>query len=153
MYGIPVGLTSAVLNFNRLPTLHAAFARRVFALLCGAYFDDNIGVDVTVADKSGKAAMKQVFDASGSEFAPPKSMPGASRRVFLGVDSDLGPAVRIGFVNLDLKPFVRTDLFAYMHRNIASGSFSSSQASKLRGDLAGLLRLHMVSAAASGSSR
>ena len=79
--------------------------------------------------------MKQVLDASGSELAPPTSMPGASRRVFLGVDSDLGPAVRIGFVNLDLKPFVRTDLVAYMHRIIASGSFSSSQASKLRGGL------------------
>ena len=79
--------------------------------------------------------MNQVFDTSGSELAPSKSMLGAPRRVFLGVDSDLAPAVRTGFVNLDLKPFVRHDLVSYMKNIVTKGSFTGAQASKLRGGL------------------
>jgi hypothetical protein len=133
MYGNPFGMTSAVLNFNRLPTLNVAFCRRAMGVLAAAYFDDNVGVDTTVAEKSGEAAMICVFSKVGSKLSPTKAMPPAPRRVFLGADVDLGEASRMGMCTIDLKEHARADMIEFMDTIVASRSFSSGNASKLRG--------------------
>ena len=54
--GLLYGLASAVLSFNRLPTLLVAAARRLLPLACGAYYDDifdlSIRTNATVAQDS-----------------------------------------------------------------------------------------------------
>jgi len=37
MYGCPFGMLAAVLNFNRLPALCIAAARRMLGVMSGAY--------------------------------------------------------------------------------------------------------------------
>ena len=79
--------------------------------------------------------MVKVFESVGGALAPNKAMPPASRRVFLGIDSDVGRATRDGFVRMDLKEFMREDLIGSIRAIRASGSLTSGQASKLRGGL------------------
>ena len=133
MYGNPFGMASAVLNFNRLPTLNVSFCRRAMGVLCAAYFDDNLGVDMTVANKSGELAVINVFTKAGSCLNPDKAMPPAPRRVFLGADIDLGAAARQGTCTVDLKEHTKEDLIKFMDSIKASKVFGSGKAAKLRG--------------------
>ena len=133
MYGNPFGMASAVLNFNRLPTLNVSFCRRAMGVLSAAYFDDNVGVDTTVADKSGEHAVVNVFTKVGSSLNPSKAMPPAPRRVFLGTDIDLGAASRKGTCTIDLKEHAKEDLIKFMDAIVESKVFSSGKAAKLRG--------------------
>ena len=53
-YGMAFGLASAVLNFNRWPTLLVAAARRLGAVICAAYFDDIAVLDPGAVAPSGR---------------------------------------------------------------------------------------------------
>lgn len=110
MFGCPFGMASAVLNFNRLPTLISATLRRCFGVAAAAYFDDNCAVDVASAAGTAQNAITSVFSWTGAHLNEAKGMPPASRRVFLGLDTDLGPAARLGNCSQDLKPFARVDI-------------------------------------------
>ena len=44
-FGHPYGMSAAVLNFNRLPTLMTAVCRRVIRVLSAAFCGDNVVVD------------------------------------------------------------------------------------------------------------
>jgi len=133
MYGNPFGMARAVLNFNRLPTLNVAFCRRSMGVLAAAYFDDNIGVDMAIAHKTGESAVVNVFAQVGSKLNPAKAMPPAPRRVFLGADIDLGAASRAGMCTVDLKEHAKEDIIEFMDSIESSKVFSSGKASKLRG--------------------
>jgi len=135
MFGSPFGMASAVLNFNRLPTLVVAFSRRSMGVLAAAYFDDNIGVDLAVANGTGEQAMVDIFGEVGSSLSPLKALPPSPRRVFLGADVDLGQASRLGTCTIRLKEHAKEDMSAMIDSIIESGSFSSGVASKLRGML------------------
>jgi len=133
MFGNPFGMTSSVLNFNRLPTLLVSAARRIFSVIAGAYFDDNNAVDVGCANRSGEAALVTVFTDCGAFLNEAKAMPPASRRNFLGLDIDLGPAVSEGQCHVDLKEHMKTDIVAYVDTILKEGKCTSGKASKLRG--------------------
>ena len=135
MYGCPFGMSSAVLNFNRLPALCIAAARRCMGVMSGAFFDDNIGIDIAAGRGSGEDGVVQVFEGVGGALAPPKAMPPASRRVFCGIDSDLGHAARTGEVVMYVKPFVKEDLVEAMDRCMNEGVLTAAKAAKLRGGL------------------
>ena len=133
MYGNPFGMSRAVLNFNRLPTLNVAFCRRSMGVMAAAYFDDNLGVDLAIADGTGEAAMVAVFTELGATLSPSKAMAPASRRVFLGADIDVGQASRQGVCTIRLKENAKEDMSTMMDDIVTSGVFSSGMASKLRG--------------------
>ena len=80
MYGCPFGMSSAVLNFNRLPALSIAASRRCMGVLCGAFFDDNVGVDPAIARRSGEDGVVQVFEVVGGVLSPLGSRFRSSRR-------------------------------------------------------------------------
>ena len=45
LWGLAHGLEPAVANFNRLPALGIAIARRVTSSACAAYFDDELSLE------------------------------------------------------------------------------------------------------------
>ena len=69
MHGCPFGLGSVVLTFNRYPALVVALMRRALFLFHGAYFDDNILLDVEVAAPRARDLLHHWFSAFGT---PPK---------------------------------------------------------------------------------
>ena len=58
--GLLYGLASAVLSFNRLPTLLVAAARRLLAVACGAYFDDLFDVAVRSIASASQSALLHI---------------------------------------------------------------------------------------------
>ena len=102
--GLPFGLSSAVLNFNRVPVLGAAILRRMVALPASPFFDDAGGVDLAVARHSGQHAMQAIYSALAWRLDPDKSQPGGPQRVYLGMSADVGNVPTSGFMTVDLKP-------------------------------------------------
>ena len=84
MKGHPYGFMSAVLNYNRLPTLAVAMGRRAFGVMNGSYFDDNTQVDLAWAMGSGKQCMHRIFRGVGSNLSEKKELPLGMYRVGLG---------------------------------------------------------------------
>lgn len=67
------GFASAVVAFNRLPTLAVAVARRMCAACAGAYFDDIAVIGCASAKGSEKKSLVCVLTSLGAPPAPKKS--------------------------------------------------------------------------------
>ena len=89
MAGFNFGLVAAVLGFNRFPEATTAIARRLLAIVCTHYFDDFAIVEMESTIESAQAALGELHALIGLPFAAEKRQAGASRFVFLGVESDL----------------------------------------------------------------
>jgi hypothetical protein len=105
--GLPFGLASAPNTFCRIPALLCAAARVWAGVVCDAYVDDYICVDVDDSPllekcleksgqrhsqlwtSSGQWALNQIHDMVGLELEPKKHKPASSKNVLLGVEADL----------------------------------------------------------------
>jgi hypothetical protein len=133
LYGHAYGLVAAVMNFNRLPTLAACFARRAFGVMVAPYFDDNATLDLQSAAGSGQAVMHDVFGRLHVLLSSVKCFPYMVQRVFLGVSNDLSSLLVAGTIHVDLKYGFRESLDARVEAQRATGRCGSGVASKLRG--------------------
>ena len=68
LHGLAFGLTSAVVTFNRVPTLVTAAARRMHCVLTSAYFDDIPVIDVEAGGRTDRDAVSSILVLTG---APP----------------------------------------------------------------------------------
>ena len=80
MNGCPFGLGSVVVTFNRYPALVTAMLRRVCGLLAGAYFDDNLFVDVAYSAPMAKDTLTWGYTELGTPPKPAKSYPMQSHK-------------------------------------------------------------------------
>ena len=69
MHGCPFGLGSVVLTFNRFPALMVAATRRLLFVMHGAYFDDNVTVDLAGSGHHAQGLVRGMF----SDMGPPLS--------------------------------------------------------------------------------
>ena len=90
LYGMAFGLAAAVLNFNRLPTLFIAAARRIGATIAAAYFDDFAIVDPYSISPTARRFNTRLWKLFGIQFQEPKGYPSSTDRVFLGASIRLG---------------------------------------------------------------
>ena len=131
--GLPFGLSSAVLCFNRTPTFLAALCRRVCAAPVLQFFNDSGIADLECARGSAQAAMRACFSFAGAELDPGKSQPPAACRVFLGLSANLALANSDDCISFDLKPGFREALADEVRAILSDGRLNSGRASKLRG--------------------
>ena len=87
--GLLYGLASAVVSFNRLPTLLVAAGRRLLALACGAYFDDLFDMNIRSNATASMQALLHVLQLAGAPPAPAKTQPPGPARVYLGAAINL----------------------------------------------------------------
>ena len=131
--GLPFGLSSAVLSFNRTPALLTALARRFCGCAAAHFFDDSGIVDFAVGHGHSQALLREVYTLAGALLDTAKSQPPADTRVFLGLQVNVALAAAAGIVEIDLKPgfreAVRTDIGAILEAR----TLTSGQAAKLRG--------------------
>ena len=104
LLGLPFGLSSAVINFNRVPTFGSAVLRRIAAVPASPFFDDTGAVDLFVASHSGQRGMQRIYALFGWKLDPLKSQPAGFLRIYLGTAVDLGAFLLDGHVKVDLKP-------------------------------------------------
>ena len=96
-------LSSAVVGFNRVPTLAVAILRRRFATMTAAYFDDVATVDTIAAAPSGQHCTTTVLSKMGFPPATPKSFPPSVDRVFLGASCRLAFLLDDGTIRFEPK--------------------------------------------------
>ena len=129
----PFGLSSAVLNFNRLPALATALVRQSMATAAAFYFDDTGVFDLACCRGSGQEALQCVYQAFGATLDELKQQPMAVQRTFLGVLLDFAGATDKMRMQIDVKPGLREALKAEITAVLQADFLSSGQASKLRG--------------------
>ena len=128
--GLPFGLSSAVLAFNRTPALLSSVARRCCAAPAVFFFDDTGVVDVSFAQGSAQAAVRLVYALAGAQLDPDKSQPPAQCRTFLGLSVNVGDNQMCKF---DLKPGFREQTQDFINEILSDGYLTSGHAAKLRG--------------------
>ena len=129
----PFGLASAVLNFNRLPTLATAATRQWTGTAVAGYFDDSGILDLSCARGSGQDSLNVVYEVLGVTLDPTKRQPMASQRTFLGVLLNLAGVHEKQAMSIDVKPGLRESLMAEIDGILTQDHLSSGQASKLSG--------------------
>ena len=107
----PYGLGTAVLNFNRVPALTTAVARRAFGAAVTQYFDDSGVLGLQSGAGSAQEAVINVAAAMGIKLDAIKQQPMNVQRVFLGVLLNCAGFAQ-GFMHLDVKPGLRESLRA-----------------------------------------
>ena len=102
-WALAFGLASAVVAFNRFPTMMTAWLRRVFAVVSGAYFDDVLTIEPVCCQGNGQAVTKSQYSIYGAPPAPSKSFPLSHYRVYLGTVISLARFVDEAVVTLGPK--------------------------------------------------
>ena len=133
MFGCPFGLGSVVLHFNRFPALMVAAARRLFGLVHGAYFDDNLVIEPHYTAMDAKAAIMQLFDDVGTPPKPSKTMDAAGHRVFLGAAVSHIFEHDESFIVLAPREVTRAQVLSDLTTAINDEKLSAAMAAKIRG--------------------
>jgi hypothetical protein len=134
-YGLAFGLESAVVGFNRLPSLGVAVSRRMAFSLCAAYFDDEVVLEAVADTLLSKEGLKLVFTLMGSPPGPSKSIPAGQHRHYLGSALQLGLACEDGDITIQAKTSTQARVVGKLQGFLASYKLSPQEAGKLRGDL------------------
>ncbi|OLP77008.1 hypothetical protein AK812_SmicGene42982 [Symbiodinium microadriaticum] len=131
--GLLYGLASAVLSFNRLPTLLVATARRILAISCGAYFDDIFDLSFTYVAKDTMNALLHVLNLAGAPPAASKTQDPAPSRVYLGAAVDFTEVQSEGIVTCGPTTSSTSRIVNTITELHYTKYLSSAQAAKLRG--------------------
>ena len=89
LWGLAFGLASAVIQFNRFPTLLCALARRWLALPLVAFFDDFKLTELVCGKQSGWSFLAALIKFLGPTFDPEKDSLPSTMIKFLGNVEDL----------------------------------------------------------------
>ena len=129
--GLLYGLSSAVLSFNRLPTLLVAAARRVLASGCGAYFDDLFDLAVRVIASSSQEALLHILALAPP--APDKTQPLRANFGYLGASFDFSMVLDDGVATCGPTYSAVQKIRDAVDLAAETGQLSPAQAAKLRG--------------------
>jgi len=133
LFGMPFGLKSAVLQFNRPALLLTAVARRMTLLATGHFYDDNTQLDLKALRGQGSRCFKYCATSLGVWLSPEKAQ-GPSQMVnFLGHLHDFSRLSEDGKVIIAPKLNYR-EKFIELVQNVRDARvLTSGEASKLRG--------------------
>ena len=133
LQGLPFGMSSAVLCFNRTPAFLSSLCRRTLASAVLQFFDDSGVCDLASARASAQAELRKCFHLAGAELDEAKSQPPADCRAYLGLSVNLARAALSGQLSFDLKPGFRESLQDEIQSILHENRLASGRASKLRG--------------------
>ena len=136
--GLLYGLASAVLSFNRLPTLLVAAARRILALACGAYFDDIFDICIRLNAVVAQESLLHILQLAGAPPAPSKTQDHGPARVYLGA-LDLTRVEDDGYVVCGPTISAVQKVCAAVDQVRQTMSLTPAQAAKLRGQAGSLM--------------
>ena len=135
LFGLAYGLESAVVNFNRLPQLGVAAARRVCASFAAAYFDDELSIEFCAHSAVSSLGLQLVFRAMGAPPQAAKSFHPGTDRHYLGASVHVGQFAQEGSVRFQPKTSTVCKIQRYITCALKQGTMDRDTAGKLRGDL------------------
>ena len=131
--GLPFGLGAAVNQFNRLPALATALARRVLYVMMGHYVDDNAGVELEQLGGSAQECFIRMMEILGVRLSPSKRQEMTCMAAFLGHIHDLSRLRTDRAIAYGPKHTTRDNMEALITQAIERFRLSSGEAAKLRG--------------------
>jgi hypothetical protein len=150
--GHPFGLTSAVVNFNRVPELVTIAARAMCLALLDHYFDDFIIVDLEAGGRTALSCVESIMLDLGSgsprvppqpirspELDPSKTQETAHTNTVLGVLANLSAVASSGIVRFHPTPERIQTIIDAFEAALQRGKLTPHEASRLRGKLYFLL--------------
>ena len=131
MDGCPFGLGAVVVQFNRYPALLVAVARRLYAFLTAAYFDDCVQLEPQISAVSASEAYKRLMGQMGTPPKPSKRFGMATHRVFLGAAITAMRSCEEAAVIVAPKEATRANLTADLTHAITTHKLTPAAASKI----------------------
>ena len=132
--GHPFGLTSAVLNFNRVPKFAVFFAQVILAVCCDHFYDDAATVEPEHCAEHAQRCLGHVMShVVGLPFSEEKHVPARPSNAFLGVVSDLSHVATAGVVSLRVTEDRRSRLLLSIAEAIVDAQLSPAAAATLEG--------------------
>ena len=133
--GLPFGVTSAVVEFNRVPAFLVAVARRWLPIPVINFYDDFKVLGVKCGGGSEDRSFRELCEWTGYKLDPEKHQPPASSCTFLGTLEQYAPAGCADTLALRPKPGRLQEIVSEVHRILGSGVIRSGEAATLRGKL------------------
>ena len=132
--GMPFGLASSVLQFNRPMELLQAVFRRLFAVPCAHYYDDWVAPSPAFAAKSDDSTIRALHAITGIMLDDGKHCPPNAVNAFTGVEYDFSESHN-ALVIIRIKPDRRTKMLELISEILETQSCTAGTASTLRGKL------------------
>ena len=133
--GLPFGVMSAVVEFNRVPAFIVAVARRWLAMPTQNFYDDFKVVGIKCARGSEDLMFRELCQWTGYRLDADKHQPPASSCVFLGTSEHYAPKGRTDVLALRPKPGRLSDIISDINVILDKGTIQAGQAATLRGKL------------------
>ena len=130
--GLPFGLGAAVNQFNRVPALLSAAARRLLFILAAHYVDDNSVTELADLRGHGRQAFIELADMFGVALSEKKRQAPACMPVLLGLLNDLSRIATDAQVGVAPVPELRSEFLHEVSDCLAKSCLSPAQASHLR---------------------
>ena len=141
LHGLAYGLESAVVAFNRFPSLGIGIARRCALALGAAYFDDQLAMEVLSNADVSQRGIQLVFRLMGAPPQPAKSFAPAANRHYLGTSVHTADFPYTGTIRFQPKSTTQAKVLAKLQSALSSRTMSRDEAGKLRGDLCWLFSM------------
>ena len=141
LHGLAYGLESAVVAFNRFPSLGIGVARRCALALGAAYFDDQLAMEVIADADVSQRGIQLVFQLMGAPPQPAKSFPPTANRHYLGTSVHTADFSHGGTVRFQPKTTTQAKVLSKLQDALEKKTLSRDEAGKLRGDLCWLFSM------------
>lgn len=135
LWGLAFGLQSAVTNFNRLPLLGIAGARRILYSLSSSYFDDELSLEIVKDHDVSQRGLQLLFRCLGAAPQASKTFVSSDNRVYLGSSIHVGDVCQSRFVRVQPKATTTQKVLDFLVEALHTGFLDADTAGKLRGDL------------------
>ncbi|CAE8627868.1 unnamed protein product [Polarella glacialis] len=132
------GFRAAVVNFNRVPELMIASARRLGAVPCWHFFDDSGTLNFQFEGGTGQSFLGGIFARAGLPVHPGKHQPPAAKLLHLGVINDFTKTAS-DYVTYPPKDGRVATLRKRISSVLAENCLPSGDAASIRGDLGFLM--------------
>jgi hypothetical protein len=132
--GLPFGLHTSVLQFNRLPKLIEAFMRAYFFIAICHYYDDFCIVEPEISAHLAQFILRRTIDILGFLLDAEKHKRAAPANPFLGIVSNLASYGQ-GFIKMQITPERKQKVTDALSHCKQEKCMSSGTASTIRGKL------------------
>ena len=135
LWGLAFGLESAVVAFNRFPTLGVAATRRFTLGMAACYFDDQLALEMVKDSDVSRQGLLLLFNKLGAPPQAAKSFRPAANRHYLGTSVHVGDVCHQGIVRFQPKSSTREKIKLKLQTCLQTKQLDPDTAGKIRGDL------------------
>lgn len=141
MYGLAYGLGSAVISFNRFPSLGIAISRRCTLAVAASYFDDELSLEFMLNHDVSQRGVQCVFTCMGAQPQAAKSFVPSANRHYLGASVHVGDLALDNLSRFQPKASTVHKVNEKLQVACTTAALDRDTAGRLRGDVTWMFSL------------